>query len=418
MTDRLRSRSFSAALSAIALGALASVALCVGLIVAASPALANSDFSAGGLGEPSLAENARIRALGGAGVAESGPSSFSMVNPASIAEARFLSLEATMMASRRSVATLHYGNESAHEASFPSVRLVIRLPQGIILGGSYLVGTNSQFEISRAESSGTASVLNIEGTGGINYARATLARSFSRQMRLGVDYEIIGGSYREQWVRTFAIPTLSPSRDTLETTWDRLGRWRFGAQYGGERFAIGGVYETGRRLPITMKQRTAGSSVESKSTLTIPAGFAAGFRVAIGARGRVVGQYRRQDWNDESLESDLVDFRAEERYSIGFEKEALGVGSVLNKLPLRIGATYLRWPDLLPVAGADDVSGGTAELDEWAVSIGTGVRTPDRGGTIDVSLEGGSRGDLDQLGLRETFFRAAVSIRVSDETWK
>jgi hypothetical protein len=280
------------------------------------------------------------------------------------------------------------------------------------------VGTNSQFEVSRAESAGTASVLNIVGMGGINYARATLARRFSRRLRLGVDYEIIGGSYKEVWVRSFPIPTLSPSRDTLETTWDRLGRWRFGAQLGGERFAIGGVYETERRLPINMKQRTAGSATESKGTLTIPAAFAAGFSLGIGSRGRIVGQYRRQEWNDESLESDLVDFRPEERYSIGIEKEPLGVGSTLNKIPIRIGATYLRWPDLLPVAGATDVSGGTAPLDEWAISIGTGVRTPDRGGTIDVSLEGGSRGDLDRLGLRETFFRAAISIKVSDETWK
>jgi hypothetical protein len=35
-----------------------------------------------------------------------------------------------------------------------------------------------------------------------------------------------------------------------------------------------------------------------------------------------------------------------------------------------------------------------------------------------VSLEGGKRGDKDQLGALETFFRLGLSLRVSDETWR
>jgi len=73
---------------------------------------------------------------------------------------------------------------------------------------------------------------------------------------------------------------------------------------------------------------------------------------------------------------------------------------------------------LLPRAGAADVSGGVAPVDEWAVSIGSGLLTPDRGGSFDFSLEGGRRGNQDELGARETFLRLALSLRVSDETWK
>ena len=42
----------------------------------------------------------------------------------------------------------------------------------------------------------------------------------------------------------------------------------------------------------------------------------------------------------------------------------------------------------------------------------------DRGGSIDFSLEAGSRGDKDALGLSEKFVRFAVSLQVSDDTWK
>ncbi|MGH7680685.1 MAG: hypothetical protein ACRENN_01705 [Candidatus Eiseniibacteriota bacterium] len=418
MRTLVRSNRFAGA--ARALGVTLGSALAVVLVsfTFVSSARASSVFAVGGLGEPSLDESARLRALGGAGAAEFGPTAYSMINPASIAEARFLSLEATMLSTRRSISTTSFGSETAYETAFPSVRLVVHLPGRLVLGGSYLEGTNAGFEIFRPESLGTPSLLHITGAGGLNYVRVTLARRMSSRLRVGTDFEVIGGSYREEWVRTFQTPLLLAARDTLETSWDRLGRWRFGLQYGGERFSIGGAYETGRRVPATFVQRTAGSEVRTRGDFTIPEGYVAGFNLGLGARSRVVGQYRRQNWNDESLKSDFVDFRAEERFSLGFEKQPLGFGSTLHKLPLRIGATYLCWPDLLPFGGNPDVTNGVAHLDEWAVSIGTGIRTPDRGGTVDASFEGGSRGDEATLGARETFFRLAISVKVSDSTWK
>ena len=385
----------------------------------AAPARADSVFGIGGLGEPSLEENAALRALGGAGAAEHGASRFSMVNPASIAEAQHLILEATFLSTHRSTSTVNFGNESAYETSFPSVRMVVRLPAKFILGGSYLLGTSGDFNIDRAESAGAASTLHIEGTGGINYARGTLARKINNRVLAGVDYEIIGGSFREEWTRRFSDPNLSSARDTLEVSWDRLGRWRLGATYAGTGVSIGAVYETGRRLPLTERQRTAGSDESTGGlSLTIPAGFAAGFSASLGSRSRVVGQYRRQQWDRESLTSSAVDFRSEERFSLGLERAAATFGNKLERVPIRIGATLLRWPDLLPVSGASDISGGVAGVDEWAASIGTGLLTRDRGGSIDLSLEGGRRGSETDLGARETFFRAAISLRVSDETWK
>jgi hypothetical protein len=86
------------------------LAAVMGLALAAPSARANSVFASAGLGEPSLEENARLRALGGAGAAEHGPASFSLVNPASIAEAQHLLIEATLLQTRREVTTLHYGD--------------------------------------------------------------------------------------------------------------------------------------------------------------------------------------------------------------------------------------------------------------------------------------------------------------------
>jgi hypothetical protein len=390
------------------------------LFVMPSGARANSVFSSGGLGEPSLEENARLRALGGAGAAEHGPSEFSLVNPASIAETQHLVLEGTALAGRRNVSTLSYGDETAGEMTFPSVRLVVRLPGAWILGGSYVLGTNGGFGLVRPESSGTASLLQVEGRGGISFVRATLAKRLTSALRAGVDFEVIGGSYHEEWTRDFVDPGLETARDTIDVTWDRLGRWRVGAQYVRSRWAIGASYETERRLDLTERKRTGASDIRTTGIpLVIPSGFAAGFQLSPGGRARFVGQYRRQNWGEASLQSDLVSFRPLVRYSLGFERSGNpGAGSTLGRVPLRIGATYLNWPDLLPPAGTLDVTTGSAKIDEWAVSIGSGLRTKDGGGAIDISLEGGQRGEKEVLGATETFFRLGLSLRVSDETWR
>jgi len=392
-----------------------------GVIGPVGDARANSVYSVGGLGEPSLAEGARLRALGGAGVAEHGERTHSFVNPASIAEAEHLLIEGTILPSYRRLDSVNFGKETGHETAVPSLRAMIRLPTGLVLAGSYLVGTNAHFDILREETGGTPSTVRIEGRGGLDLIRVSLARKATPGIRLGVDYEVIAGSFREEWSRDFADTALATARDTLETSYSRYGRWRIGGQYSHGRVSVGGVYETARRLPLTITQRTAGTLVQREGeSLTIPSGFTAGFSAGLTERFRLVGQYRRANWDRESLASDLVDFRAEERYSFGVERlRALDANvGFLSRLPIRVGATLLRWPDLLPVSGASSIAGGTADINEVAFSIGTGLQSRDKGGAIDLSLEAGSRGSKEDLGVSERFVRFAISLQVSDDTWK
>ena len=392
------------------------------LILAAGPApgaRAGSIYSVGGLGEPSLEEGARLRALGGAGAAEHGERLFSLVNPASVAEVNHLIIEGTILPSLRRVDAGSFPSETARETSIPSLRALILLPGRVVLGGAYLVGTNARFQIDRPESAGTASDLHIEGSGGIDLIRVTLARRLSPSLNLGLDYEVIAGSFREDWTRDFADTTFETTRDTLETSYARHGRWRIGGQVHRGGWSLGGVYETARRLPLTYTQRTAGGfSQREHESIRIPSGYAVGVSGALGSRMRLVGQYRRANWNRESLASELVSFRASERYSFGVERFGAAEGGLAARLPLRLGVSYLRWPELLPLAGATDIGGGVKGVDEWMVALGTGFRSQDRGGAVDLALEGGSRGDRDALGVSERFLRFAVTLQVSDDTWK
>jgi hypothetical protein len=179
--------------------------------------------------------------------------------------------------------------------------------------------------------------------------------------------------------------------------------------------------ETSRRLPLTFVQRAAGTSVEtSAGNLTIPSGVTIGVAGPMAGRWNVAAQYRRAAWKRASLESDLVDFRALQRFSLGFERRPAETFQRRwrSRLPLRLGVSYLQWPDLLPLAGQSTIAGGTAGVNEWTFSFGTGLVTQDKGGGLDFSIEAGSRGSESELGVSERFLRAAVTLLVSDDTWK
>ncbi len=387
------------------------------------PALAAADsvFSVGGLGEPQDPEPARIRALGGCGAAEHGPRGFSVVNPASMADVERLLLEGTIQPAWRWIDATSYPSEDAHETTFPSIRGVIALPGRIVLGGAYVAGTSGQFDVERAESLGAVSSLKIDGSGGMNFARISLARRLTPYLSVGLDYDVVSGSYREEWARTFTDSTLDASRDTLQATYEKRGRWRLGAQAGWRGAVLGAVLELPRSLPLSETQRTDGASVtRSVGELKLPAGITLGASVPVGDRYRAVAQFQRSAYDHSTVPSTLVDFRAQERFSVGFERfrgAEEGTGA-LGRLPMRVGAYLLNWPDLLPLAGSSDISGGTAHINEWAVTLGTGLRSRDAGGAIDVALEAGSRGNRDTLGAREIFLRFAISLQVSDETWR
>jgi len=409
MTRRNRFGWFAAGAALVACAALAPIAG------------AGTVYAPGGLGEPSLEEGARIRALGGAGVAEFGPTQFSLVNPASIGDLRHLILQGTIVPSYRRVSGLDAPSEGATETTVPSIRAAVRLPAGIVLGGAYAVGTDASFSAQRPESAGTASTLRIEGSGGLQFIRLSLAKAVTSSVRIGVDHEIVAGTYREEWTRTFEDTLLSTSRDTLEFRYARLGRWRLGGQATYRGWTFGGVYETARRLPLNVIERAAGSTTTTGGrSLTIPDGWIVGASGTVAPRWHVAAQYRRANWKRSSLQSDLVDFRPMTRVSFGVERLGDPDDSApwKRKLPIRLGVSYLEWPDLLPLAGQTTIAGGTAGVNELTVSLGTGIVTQDKGGGIDFALEAGTRGDRDKLGVSERFIRAAITLQVGDDSWK
>jgi len=403
------------------LGVAAVLAAFVWLSVTICPGMASTVYGPGGLGEPSLEEGARIRALGGAGVAEHGATQYSLVNPASTTEIRNLLLQATILPSYRKIDGKNATSEGVSETLVPTFRAAVRFPAGIVLGGAYAIGTDAKFRADRPESSGTLSTLRIDGTGGLQFIRLSLAKSILRSTRLGVDYEIVAGSYHEEWTRTFADAALSTMRDTIEVRYDRLGHWRFGGQQSLGRWTLGAVYEMKRELPLTITQKSAGSTVTTAGrSLTIPDGWAVGLSGSVTSHLHVATQYRRANWNRESLPSDLVDFRPMTRLSFGIERTggAGNAGSGASGLPIRLGVSYLEWPDLMPLDRQPTIAGGTAGVNELTFSLGTGIVTQDKGGGLDFTIEAGKRGDKEALGVSERFIRAALTLQVADDTWK
>ena len=342
-----------------------------------TPCRATSVYSAGGLGEPQLEEGARLRALGGSGVAEFGVDRFSQVNPASMAGVKHLIIQGTIVPAFRRIGASGLDSENEYKTEIPSLRALVLLPARIAVGASYGVLTDAQFAIDRAESAGAASNLHIEGVGGIQTIRLSAARAITPGLRVGADYEIIAGNFREEWERDFADTSLATSRDTLESRYERQGRWRLGAQASVGQWTLGGVYELKRRLPLTAIERAAGTTTEiGGNNLVIPSGFVLGASGPVAPRWEVSAQYRRANWKRGSLATDLADFRALERFSVGVERLGKSEDGAKwrDRLPVRAGLSYLKWPDPIRGAGSPRRRGGAPAFSRG----GEGRRPPRR----------------------------------------
>lgn len=155
--------------------------------------------------------------------------------------------------------------------------------------------------------------------------------------------------------------------------------------------------------------------VYNEYEITRPAELSIGLAAAVGGRWELGGDMRRQDWRkleapaawlaEEGWQDQLVD-----ELQIGFGLERLR-GNVrrggASNLPLRIGASWHRWPYRV----------GGNEIIERSLSVGTGFPLRGGNGHLDAALTYGLVGDEGDNGLRSRYVRLAVSVTGLEAWW-
>jgi hypothetical protein len=102
-----------------------------------------------------------------------------------------------------------------------------------------------------------------------------------------------------------------------------------------------------------------------------------------------------------------LSLRDERLIAFGIERQRAANGGFLSRIPLRFGYCEDQWHLEFPTG-----EGVTARF----VTFGTGLSFPGAPGGIDLSLEFGQVGSIDDNGIDERVMRVGVSLNVS-EPW-
>ncbi len=397
-----RDRRATLVLAAILLAA-------TGLAAPRRAAAQESVFGTLGFGVPEDGLSMRSRGMGDAGSALPGIH-FSFRNPAALAvfDRSGISLGGMLQTRRPQDSD---GDSRQNDGEVPFAQLAFPVTRGFVLGGGYyryldfdgFVDTVTPFQ-------GESLATRLRSDGGVSVLSPQLAYRVNRFVRLGAGVDFYTGS-RELQRRVEVDPSLGVSTtDSLSYSFGGTG-FTLGAQIAPTRSLILGV---GYRSSVTLDgelefgpgfDRDAADSDTASIhdiAVDVPATLVGGVSYRFGRTLVVAGEVESASWGDFA-----IDDRDDPAY-----RDAMGFGlGVEYAFPRRI------W--VLPEGSLVRVGARTRELPqrfggnavrERTASLGLGQVVGIGATSLDLALELGKRGSLEENGLEETFMRFGVSL--------
>lgn len=360
---------------------------------------AQSLFGSRGLGVVATPVDGRTAALGGLGVALPGPSA-AILNPADAAEVVRRGLVVALQPSTTEIEATS-GSASVDATRFPLVQLHLPVGGRAVLSAGYgsFLDQNWGVTSRTIEPIGDDTVTALDrvtSRGGIAQGRAGLAYDVTEDLTLGAAVGFLTGSSTRTSRRDFENDDvgLSPFQSRIASSYSAplasLGvRWMPASmlRVGAAVTWIGDLtvdVEDGETTELAMPlQAVAGASVQLLDDLLL----------AMSGR-----------WSGWSATEGLDDATSDDVVELGGGIEWSGITTARRSFPVRLGA---RW-------GAQPFTFGADAPTETALGFGLGARLAGSeespAALVDLAVERGTRGDMDDHGLAETFWRATVSI--------
>lgn len=375
------------------------------LLLIISAAQAGSIFSGNGQGEVIYPADARLRAMGGAGMALTEGLSGSLVNPALLGGLKW----AAVTFSSRPEAL--YVKDAWEENVLTTVRvhdfaLYLPLGKGLAVGLDLRQKSDFRFktfqEISIFDKTYTKSVTC---TGGMSLASVSLARVFGNSLYVGVRAGHLFGKTSKSWKGNFSDTAFHDTQTTSE-------RENTGSQLGGgmafklsRRLSVGAIFIAAHEVEQKeVRSSTFSPTTTEKRTLTYPLTFGLGLAYRPSPKLMAQIDVTATKWSgfeidgeSDSLYTDVI------RVAAGCEFVARQEGSMayLRKIPLRLGYALEPWY-LKTVDGE--------RIYAHFLTIGIGLPFGQKGAHLDASLELGMRGDVSSVGTEEKIVRGTFSL--------
>ena len=375
------------------------------LLLATTSAQGGSVFSVNSLGEMVFPADARLRGMGGVGLALTEGMSGSLVNPALLGGLKL----AGITCSFRPEAL--YVRDEVEDNVLTTVRahdfaLYIPLGKELALAVDLRQVSDFQFQLYEETSVfGNAYTKSVIGSGGTSLASISVARAFGSSLYVGMRVGHLFGKTTKSWSGEFSDPSYSDSRTTSEI------------EHAGTQASLGIAFKLSRKFSVgailTPSQEVEQKEVQVSSfsptttkrrTLTYPKTIGLGLIYRPNPKFMTELDVTTTTWSDFEIDGKPEpSFTDVIRVAAGCEFVARKKGSsaFLRRVPLRLGYALEPWYQK---------TAGDKKIYAHFVTIGFGLPLGQFGARLDASLELGMRGDVSSAGAEEKIVRGTISL--------
>ena len=380
-------------------------------LLASGMARSQSVFGMNFIGEHRFGGNARTAALGYSGIALTDTSSAISMNPASLSD---LSRVTFSLFELLSFSRIEYTDIQSNQTRFqlPSVALAVPLRDGLVFSLGYRTRFEGKTDFSIQREIEDIPVPNeeYELNSSLFSVPFTLAWRPVDWLRVSGEFQLERGSIKDQVSVYFDEPLYNPVSSSRTRSFSS-GSWAVSMLMRVHpRLWVGGSYDEGIDYTVNEIVEYSLESLSESSTwdFSLPAAFSAGIAAGITDRWWLTGSY----WARQAPEPDgFPQFEGalgdENLFAVGVERRSGVEGGVISRIPLRLGFYRNRWHMEFP-EGEPVVSS--------FFTVGSGFSLPGGPGDLDLTLEFGKIGSIENNKIDEKVFRLGISVNFS-ETW-
>ncbi|MBN1562142.1 hypothetical protein JW998_17945 [candidate division KSB1 bacterium] len=374
-------------------------------------AVADSFYSAYGLGIPQYYVSARSAGMGGAGIGVGQHLVINAMNPAAIPLQGFTMIAASFQGEMvdntvsGSTVTTRQGNASGFQFAIPMYKSRISLLASL----KPLVRSQLTVDFS-SESQDFTLLRTVRSSGGISAASIGLNYAVLSALTIGGLFNFNFGAYNEIWSTDFDNDTYISTKDDITSH-----LWGTGVEFGIlfkplSFLSIGGMVKLSSQLAIeTTTIAASGVNLTPiEQTASYPLAFGGGAAIDI-SKFTMATDFYMQRWEDYRVDDQKVSTLTNYiRFGGGIEfigsKDQLA--TYYKRVAFRLGVAYAQLPFV-------DTNGDAAT--ELFFTGGIGLPFNKDAGRIDLALEFGERSSTSAYPYSENLVRLTASVTMAEK---
>jgi hypothetical protein len=375
----------------------------------------NSPYSVFGIGELEYTGGGKNMAMGESGIALRSEISLNTINPASLTAIPMQSFatdlgvnfKLTNLKNEYKSANVMNGNISWATLAFPINR---RLAMSFSLNPKSSIGYTI-YSSKNMEGTNSSYPVTYKGEGGLSEASLSLGGLITKKFSVGLSSSVIWGSLLKT---TDEVPSASSTITRVDNTHYSGIYFKPGFQYqtklGSKTIlTIGGIAEFSSYLngstdlTISSGTETIVSKTQQESQIRLPYNLGTGMSLEFNSRYLMTFDYERSDWKSADINFDTQRLSVNNSFHAGFE--------IAPKYDLqRLGQAKRYRIGMLYQTGYLNIYG--TQISSYAATCGASFPIMKDRNSINISMEVGRQGSLQNQLVRETYAKMNISFNL------